>query len=125
MSLTYRIKELADQKKVTFAEIERSVGISNGQIRRWDTSSPKIENIQKVADYFDVSTDYLLGRTKNSSIDGADQTENLTSQIMFRMNTEGLSEDEVNELKDEVNRFLRFRRSEIEREREVKQDDKA
>lgn len=44
---------------------------------------------------------------------------------MFRMNTEGLSETEVDELKDEVNRFLRFRRSEIERERELKQDDKA
>lgn len=125
MSLTNRIKELADQKKVTFAEIERKVGISNGQIRRWDTSSPKIENIQKVADYFDVSTDYLLGRSSNISIDGTVQEENLSSQIMFRMNTEGLSEDEVDELKDEVDRFLRFRRSEIERERERKQDDKA
>lgn len=124
MSLTYRIKELADKKKVTFAEIERNTGISNGQIRRWDTSSPKIENIQKVADYFDVSTDYLLGRSAIPSIEAA-QEENLSSQIMFRMNTEGLSENEVNELKDEVDRFLRFRRSEIERERELKQDDKA
>ncbi|KAF9404850.1 hypothetical protein HW555_014136 [Spodoptera exigua] len=125
MSLTNRIKELADQKKVTFAEIERIVGISNGQIRRWDTSSPKIENIQKVADFFDVSTDYLLGRSTTTSIEGNVQEESLSSQIMFRMNTEGLSEDEVDELKDEVDRFLRFRRSEIERERERKQDDKA
>lgn len=125
MSLTNRIKELADQKKVTFAEIERKVGISNGQIRRWDASSPKIENIQKVADYFDVSTDYLLGRSSNTSIEETAQEESLSSQIMFRMNTEGLSEDEVDELKDEVDRFLRFRRSEIERERKRKQDDKA
>lgn len=125
MSLTYRIKELADKKKVTFAEIERNTGISNGQIRRWDTSSPKIENIKKVADYFDVSTDYLLGRSEIPAIKQADQEETLSSQIMFRMNTEGLSETEVDELKDEVNRFLRFRRSEIERERELKQDDKA
>ncbi|MBE9390041.1 helix-turn-helix domain-containing protein [Vagococcus salmoninarum] len=63
MTLTQRIKKLADMKKTNFAEIERTVGISNGQIRRWDTSSPKIENIQKVADYFGVSVDYLLGRT--------------------------------------------------------------
>ncbi|MFD1900163.1 helix-turn-helix domain-containing protein [Enterococcus termitis] len=125
MSLTYRIKELADQKNVTFAEIERNVGISNGQIRRWDTSSPKIENIQKVADYFDVSTDYLLGRTKSPTREEALPKEALSSQIMFRMNTEGLSEAEVDELKDEVDRFLRFRRSEIERERNLKQDDKA
>ncbi|BDP97121.1 hypothetical protein EfmGK961_09370 [Enterococcus faecium] len=36
-------------------------GISNGQIRRWDKASPKSENLKKVADYFGVTTDYLLG----------------------------------------------------------------
>lgn len=124
MGLTQRIKELADKKNVTFAEIERSVGISNGQIRRWDQSSPKIENIQKIADYFNVSTDYLLGRNLTpDSIEKSD--EQLSTQIMFRMDTQGLSLDEVNELKNEVDRFLRFRKSEIERERDLKQDDKA
>lgn len=63
MSLVERIKNLCNERKITFAEVERKVGISNGQIRRWDTSSPKIENVEKVANYFDVSTDYLLGRT--------------------------------------------------------------
>lgn len=63
MSLVERIKYLCNERKITFAEVERKVGISNGQIRRWDTSSPKIENVEKVANYFDVSTDYLLGRT--------------------------------------------------------------
>lgn len=63
MSLVERIKNLCNEKKITIAEVERKVGISNGQIRRWDTSSPKIENVEKVANYFDVSTDYLLGRT--------------------------------------------------------------
>lgn len=63
MSLVQRIKNLCNERKITFAEVERNVGISNGQIRRWDTSSPKIENVEKVANYFDVSTDYLLGRT--------------------------------------------------------------
>lgn len=48
---------------MTFAEVERKIGISNGQIRRWDNVSPKSETLNKVADYFDVSTDYLLGRT--------------------------------------------------------------
>lgn len=124
MSLTNRIKQLADEKNVTIAEIERKTGISNGQIRRWDSSSPKIENIQKVADFFDVSTDYLIGRTKNPRIDDFDDL-NLSSQIMFRMNTEGLTQDEVDELKTEVDRFLRFRKSEIESERNVNSNDKA
>lgn len=115
MSLTERIKQLAEKKGVTFAEIERSVNISNGQIRRWDTSSPKIENIQKVAEFFDVSTDYLLGRTQIPSLNT--EEDSLASQIMFRMDTEDLTEHEINELKEEVSRFLQFRKSEIKRER--------
>ncbi len=63
MSLVKRIKSLCDEQKVTFAEVERKIGISNGQIRRWDSVSPKSETLNKVADFFDVSTDYLLGRT--------------------------------------------------------------
>ncbi|MET3507076.1 transcriptional regulator with XRE-family HTH domain [Halalkalibacter oceani] len=58
-----KIKTLCDERKVTFAEVERKIGISNGQIRRWDKVSPKSETLNKVADYFDVSVDYLLGRT--------------------------------------------------------------
>src|SRR5699024_603016 len=51
------------EKKITIAELERSVGISNGQIRKWDSSIPGVDRLQLIADYFDVSTDYLLGRT--------------------------------------------------------------
>lgn len=68
MSLVKRIKTLCDEKKVTFAEVERKIEISNGQIRRWDTSFPNVENIRKVADYFNVSTDYLLGRIDETEI---------------------------------------------------------
>ena len=63
MSLVSRIKDLADERNVKFAEIERDIGISNGQIRRWDKASPKTENLEKIANYFQVSTDYLLGKT--------------------------------------------------------------
>ena len=63
MSLVKKIKSLCDERKITFAELERQIGISNGQIRRWDTSSPKIETVKKIADYFGTSGDYLLGRT--------------------------------------------------------------
>lgn len=70
LSLVSRIKNLCDEKKVTFAEVERKIGISNGQIRRWDNVSPKSETLSKVANYFDVSTDYLLGRTDKKNYYG-------------------------------------------------------
>lgn len=65
MSVLYKIKDLANEKGVSLSELERSIGISNGSISKWEKSSPKADTLQKVADYFNVSTDYLLGRTNN------------------------------------------------------------
>lgn len=59
---------ISRRKKVTFAEVERAVGISNGQIRRWDRVSPKSENLKKVADYFGVTTDFLLGKEPSAKM---------------------------------------------------------
>lgn len=78
MGLVDRIKELADEKHITFAELEREINISNGQIRRWDKASPKSENLQKVAEYFGVSTDYLLGRTDNRAFNSTKERRELT-----------------------------------------------
>lgn len=64
MGLVQRIKFLTDKKKISFAELERKLGFANSSIRKWDERTPGIDKIQKVADYFDVSTDYLLGRTE-------------------------------------------------------------
>lgn len=62
-----RIRELASQHKISLAELERSLQFSNGIISTWKSSNPSIDKISKVANYFDVSTDYLLGNTDDSS----------------------------------------------------------
>ena len=38
------------------------MGFGNGTIVKWDKASPNSEKLSKVADYFHVSVDYLLGR---------------------------------------------------------------
>lgn len=64
MSIVDRIKMLASQKKITLTELERKLDFSQSSIRKWDKQPPGIKKLQKVADFFDVSTDYLLGRTE-------------------------------------------------------------
>lgn len=103
---------LADTKKTNFAEIEREVGISNGQIRRWDTSSPKIENIQKVADYFNVSVDYLLGRTDNPSIKNSDEYSDLV--MMFRKNENEIPEERRDLYRTQVKSLMEHIRETME-----------
>ncbi|MFR0523749.1 helix-turn-helix domain-containing protein [Ligilactobacillus salivarius] len=65
MNLRDRIKELANQRKVSVAELERALGFGNGSISKWNKQSPSTEKLKQVADYFGVSTDYLLGRSND------------------------------------------------------------
>ena len=58
--LLTNIRRLCSKKPVSIAKLEKETGISNGTISRWDTSSPTVENLKKVADYFGVTIDELL-----------------------------------------------------------------
>ena len=42
------------------AHLEKELGFSNGSVAKWERTSPSIDKVKKVADYFNVSTDYLL-----------------------------------------------------------------
>ncbi len=62
MSVVERISELCKKRGVSLNVLEKETGLGKSTIYRWDESSPAAEKLQKVADYFGVSTDYLLGR---------------------------------------------------------------
>lgn len=96
MTILDRIRSLANDRKVTLAELERNLDFSNGSLRKWGTSTPSGDKIEKVADYFNVSVDYLLGRTQNpyTSNDNLINTQELETLIMFRKETEDMSDDE-------------------------------
>ena len=68
MTIVDRIRELCVSKGMTLTGLESELGIGRGIIKRWEKSSPNMDNIQKVADYFHVSTDYLLGRENNPDV---------------------------------------------------------
>jgi transcriptional regulator with XRE-family HTH domain len=57
------VKDLCKQSDITVTELERKLGFSSSTILKWDRSRPLVDKVKAVADYFDVSVDYLLGRT--------------------------------------------------------------
>lgn len=60
-----RLNELCKEKNVKITPLVIQLGISPGAISRWKNgSTPKGEILNKFADYFGVSTDYLLGKTE-------------------------------------------------------------
>lgn len=62
MTLVEKIRALARQRDLSLPQLEQELGLGNGTISRWRNSSPNTEKLQKIADYFNVSMDYLLGR---------------------------------------------------------------
>ncbi|WP_053766680.1 helix-turn-helix domain-containing protein [Enterococcus hirae] len=65
MDLYEKIKILANEKKISIRQLEEALGFGNGVINRWRKNTPGVDKVQLVANYFDVSVDYLLGRTDN------------------------------------------------------------
>lgn len=62
MDIVEKIRMLCNEKSMTIAELERNVGLGAGTVSRWNVRVPGVDKVQKVADYFSVTTDYLLGR---------------------------------------------------------------
>ena len=65
-----RIKELAKKQGLSINSLEEKLGYSRNTIYNLKNSKPSTERISEIADYFNVSTDYLLGRTDNPAIAG-------------------------------------------------------
>lgn len=69
MNLLEIVKKLCSEKGISQRKLESDLNLSNGATSKWNKSSPSGDVLQKVADYFDVSVDYLLGKIpfKNES----------------------------------------------------------
>ena len=62
-----RIKELRQKNNLTLKELGQKVGMSTNTISRYETGKrePKIETWNKLAEYFNVPTSYLMGLDRN------------------------------------------------------------
>jgi transcriptional regulator with XRE-family HTH domain len=62
-----RIKDLRAKKNLTMEELGNVIGKGKSTIAGYESGArrPKMHNIRKLADYFNVSIDYLLGHTDN------------------------------------------------------------
>lgn len=57
------LKKLCDEQGISINTLEERIELSKNTLYSWKKNTPKGSNLVKVADYFDVSTDYLLGRS--------------------------------------------------------------
>ena len=60
MTVFERIEQLRKAQNLSQGKLEKELGFSNGSISKWRNSTPTYERLQKVADYFGVSVEYLM-----------------------------------------------------------------
>ena len=65
-----KVRELAKKKGLSLNQVEEKLGYSKNTLYSLKRQKVSSERLQEIADYFNVSTDYLLGRTDNPVIAG-------------------------------------------------------
>lgn len=67
MTTFERIETLRKSKGISQGKLEKELGFSNGSISKWRNSKPTAERLQRLADYFGVSIEYLTTGRESSS----------------------------------------------------------
>ncbi|EAG6958969.1 XRE family transcriptional regulator [Listeria monocytogenes] len=68
MTIVDRVKSLCQKHDMSLNDLENELNFGKNSIYRWKERNPSIDKVDKVADYFKVSTDFLLGRSPDLSI---------------------------------------------------------
>ncbi|RGC97986.1 XRE family transcriptional regulator [Subdoligranulum sp. AM16-9] len=65
MVFSMRLKELRKSRKLNQVDLGKIAGITSKQIQRYESgeSEPTLSVLVRLSDYFDVSLDYLVGRS--------------------------------------------------------------
>lgn len=106
-----KIKELADKQGISINVLEEKLGYGTNTLYRLKRSNPSSKVLREIADYFGVSTDYLLGRTDNPAIAGKPQTDtdidldDLDGRIML-FDGKPLTDDDKRAIQGIINGYM-------------------
>lgn len=65
MTLNERIVDLCNKKGISQSRLEKDLGISGGSVTKWKLAEPRLSTLEKVANYFGVTVEYLKNGDSN------------------------------------------------------------
>jgi transcriptional regulator with XRE-family HTH domain len=105
----FRLRELRHQRDLSMKEFGELIGVAESSVSLYETGKrqPDYEMLKKIADFFDVSIDYLLERTDKTTADSINKEEREIETILENTfsdleKQEGLMFDGVPATKDEL-----------------------
>lgn len=138
MTIGERIRHIRQQKGMTQKQVADSCGMADSAIRKYESGSqlPKIETLQRIADALEIPITELLGSEKSEksspfwTIDLNDKLrcvgcaykfaeghEEYFQWIEYPDGTLEVSDEELRELNDSTNSYLRFKLQELREKR--------
>lgn len=87
-----KIELLLEKHNMTLNKLSKEVGLPYMTLKNWKTrgSSPRLENVKKIADYFEVPVEYFF----------EDDSENLDQSINIKITDSTLNNSEVTGIKN-------------------------
>ena len=112
MELSERLKELRKQAGLTQVELAGKLGIVQSSYADWERGKkkPTQANLVKIAQILNVSVDYLVGNSEEKT----DELDNI--ELLFRMNSKGLTKEEKAVFKKELIEFMEERKKTFNKE---------
>lgn len=106
MEFSERLKDLRKQAELTQVDVAEKLGISQPAYASWErgVKRPTQENLVKIAQILNVSVDYLVGNSEEK----ADELDNI--ELLFRMNSKGMTGAEKAVFKKELIKFMEERK---------------
>lgn len=93
-----RLKKLRESKKLTQSELATALNIGRASISNYElgTRTPDIDTLVKISDYFNVTTDYLTGKSNFRTIE---------DEYMYRKNNK-LLESDYDDIDEKIREFI-------------------
>ena len=113
MEFSERLKKLRKDIGLTQVDVASKLGISQQAYASWERGAkkPTQDNLVNIAQILNVSVDYLVGNLQETS----DELDNI--ELLFRMNSKGLTDEEKEIFKKELIEFMKERKKAFEEAR--------
>ena len=110
------VKYLCEKQGISLNTLEDKLKLGKNSLYGLKRNQPSAERLQQIADYFNVSTDYLLGRTDNPAIANDDTIAGYTSDDLRKMaenaktfDGKPLTEEDIDAIQNIIEIYLRGR----------------
>lgn len=92
-----RLITLREDRKLSQTEVARAIGMSRSGFSMYELGErePDMDTVRKLADYFNVTTDYLLGRTEDPKGGSNEPIPPEWRKVIAQCRSLGLSPDQV------------------------------